>query len=72
MSGLDAPGFGVEVVGAVTDILHRPERKALVDHGDDATRGVGGQHEGLATEVAQGISIREIDVRVLAFRQIVG
>ena len=70
MGGLDAPGLGVEVVGTVADVFHRTEGEAFVGDGDDATRGIGGQHEGLATQVAKGIGVGEIDVRVLAFRQI--
>ena len=52
MGGFDAPGFGVEVVGAVADVLHRTERDALVGHGDNAFWCVGGEHEGFAAEIA--------------------
>ena len=42
MGGFDAPGLGVEVVGAGTDVLDGTEGDALVSDGHDATRGVGG------------------------------
>ena len=42
MGGFDAPGFGVEVVGAGADVLGGTEGDTLVGDGHDATRGVGG------------------------------
>ena len=38
MSGLDAPGFRIEIVGAVTDILHRPDGYAVIGDGNHAAR----------------------------------
>ena len=61
MGGLDAPGFGVEVVGAVADVLDGAEGDSTVGDGHNAARGVGGEDEGLAPEVAEGVGIREID-----------
>jgi hypothetical protein len=52
MGGLDAPGLGVEVVGTVADILSRSERIALIGKGDDATRGIGRENKGLASQIA--------------------
>ena len=51
MGGLDTPGLRIEVVGAVADILDRPEGDTLVGDGDDAARDVGGQNEGLAPQI---------------------
>ena len=51
MGGLDAPGLGVEVVGAGADVFGGTEGDALVSDGHDATRGVGGENEGLATQI---------------------
>ena len=70
MGGLDAPGFGVEVVGTIADILHGPERKSLVGDGDDATRRLCRQHEGLATKVPEGIGVGEGDEGEIALRKI--
>jgi hypothetical protein len=61
VGGLDAPGLGIEVVGAVADVLDRTEGDTLVGDGDDAARGVGWENEGFAAEVAESVLIREID-----------
>ena len=60
MGALDAPGLGVEVVGTVADVFGRSERLPLIGDGDDAARGIGRQHKGLATQVLEGCS--EIDI----------
>ena len=41
MGGLDAPGFRIEVVGPVADVLRRPQRVTLISVANDAARGVG-------------------------------
>ena len=51
MSGLDAPGFRIEIVGAVTDILHRPDGYAVIGDGNHAARGVGWECEGFASKI---------------------
>ena len=51
MGGLDAPGFGVEVVGAGADVLDGTEGDAFVGDCHDATRGVGGEDECLAPQI---------------------
>ena len=51
MGGLDAPGFGIEVVGAETDVLGRTEWNAAVGDGHDAAWGVGGKDECLAPQI---------------------
>ena len=61
MGGFDAPGFGIEVIGAGTDVLGRAEGNAAVGDGHDAARGIGRKDEGLAPEVAESLLIREID-----------
>ena len=63
MGGFDAPGLGVEVVGAVADVFGGTEGEALVSDGHDATRGVGREDEGLATEIFKSVLIREVDAR---------
>ena len=57
MGGLDAPRLGIEVVGAVADVLDRTEGDTLVGDGDDAARGVGWENEGFAAEEFQCILI---------------
>ena len=51
MGGFDAPGLGVEVVGAIADVLHRAEGESLIGNGDNSLGSIGRQHEGLATEI---------------------
>ena len=51
MGGFDAPGLGIEVVGAVADVLDGTEGDATVGDGHDAARGVGGKDEGLAPQI---------------------
>ena len=63
MGGLDAPGLGVEVVGTGTDVLDGTEGNATVGDGHDAARGVGGEDERLAPEVAESVGIGEVDGR---------
>ena len=52
MGGFDAPGLGVEVVGAVADVLGGTEGDATVGDGHDAARGVGGKDEGFAPQIS--------------------
>ena len=52
MGGFDAPGLGVEVVGAVADVLGGTEGDATVGDGHDAARGVGGKDESLAPQIS--------------------
>ena len=52
MGGFDAPGFGIEVVGAGTDVLGRAEGDTTVGDGHDATWGVGGKDEGLTPQIS--------------------
>ena len=52
MGGLDAPGFGIEVVGAGTDVLHRAKGDAAVGDGHDAAWGIGGKDESLAPQIS--------------------
>ena len=59
MGGLDAAGLGVEVVGTIADVFGRAEGIALIGKGNDATRGIGREYKGLATQIAQGIGVRE-------------
>ena len=61
MGGFDAPGLGVEVVGAGADVFDGTEGDVTVGDGDDATRSVGRENEGLATEIAEGVGIGEVD-----------
>ena len=70
MGGLDAPGLGVEVIGAVADVLGGTEGNATVGDGHDATRGVGGKDEGFAPEVAESVGVGEVDVWKVALRKI--
>ena len=72
MSGLDAPGLRIEVVGTVADILHRPDGYAVIGDGDHATRGVGRECEGFATEILQCVSVGELRLGEVALRQITG
>ena len=51
MGGLDAPGLGVEVVGAGADVLGGTEGNATVGDGHDAARGVGGEDECLTPQI---------------------
>ena len=51
MGGLDAPGFGIEVVGAGTDVLGGTEWNAAVGDGHDAARGIGWQYKCLAPQI---------------------
>ena len=61
MGGLDAPGLGVEVVGAGADVLDGTEGDVTVGDGDDATRGVGGENEGLTPEIFKSVLIGKVD-----------
>ena len=61
MGGLDAPRLRIEVVGAIADILHGSEGEAFVADSDDTARDARGQYEGLATEVFEGLRVREVD-----------
>ena len=70
MGGLDAPGLGIEVVGTIADVLCRAERIAQIGKGDDATRGIGRENKGFASQIAQGIGIGEVDTREIALGQI--
>ena len=72
MGGLDAPGFRVEVVGAVADILHGAERDTFVGDGNEATRGICRQHESLAPKVFQSLGVREVDAWEFALGKIGG
>ena len=66
--GLDAPGLGIEVVGAGTDVLDGTEGDVKVGDGHDATRGVGREDEGLATEIFKSVLIGKVDAWVVALR----
>jgi hypothetical protein len=72
VSGLDAPGFRIEIVGAVTDILHRPDGYAVIGDGNHAARGVGREYEGFASKILQGVFVGELSLRKLALRQLSG
>ena len=60
MGGFNAPGLGVEVVGAGTDVLDRPEGDTTIGDGDDATRRVGREHEGLAAKIFKSVGVGEV------------
>ena len=60
MCRFDAPLFGIEVVGARTDVLHLTQRLPHEAYGDDATGHVGWQHDGLAAKIADGGGVVEI------------
>jgi hypothetical protein len=72
MSGLDAPGLRVEVVGAIADVLHRSEGNVLVGDGDEVFGCIGRQHEGLATEIAECLRVGEIDMREVTLWKVGG
>ena len=72
MGGLDAPGLRVEVVGAIADVLCWSQRDALVGDGDEAFGRIGGQHEGLATEIAECLRVGEIDMREVTLWKVGG
>ena len=72
MSGLDAPGFRIEIVGAVTDVLHRPDGYAVIGDGNHATRGVGWECEGFASKILQSVFVGELSLRKVALRQLGG
>ena len=72
MSGLDAPGFRIEIVGAVTDILHRPDVYAVIGDGNHAARGVGWECEGFASKILQSVFVGELSLRKVALRQLGG
>ena len=72
MSGLDAPGFRIEIVGAVTDILHRPDGYAVIGDGNHATRGVGWECEGFASKILQSVFVGELSLRKVALLQLGG
>ena len=55
MSGFDSPGFGIEVVGTIADVLDLSEGVSHETDLDDAARGVGRQHECLATQKLHGL-----------------
>ena len=52
MGGEDALGLGIEVVGAVTQVVGEAEDSALVGDEDMASRSVNGDR--LAAQVSQG------------------
>ena len=70
MSGLDAPWFRIEVVGAITNILHRSERDAFVGRGDEATWSVWGKHERFAAEVLKCLAIGKFHLWEMALRHV--
>ena len=72
MGGFDAPGFRIEVVGAIADILHRTESDTLVGHGDEAPRGIGRQYEGLAAKVFERFGVGEVHLWEVALGKIGG
>ena len=63
MCRFNAPLLWIEVVGACADVLYRPQRMAHEGHHDQTPRCVSRQHNGLATEIADGISIAQVTAR---------
>ena len=70
MCRLDAPRLGIEVVGAVTDILYGAEGDTFVSDGDEATRGIGWQDESFATQVFQSLGVGEVDAWEITLREV--
>jgi len=54
------PFCGVEVVGAVADVLLEAERHALVCHYDVSARRVGRQRHGLFAQIAHGLAVAKL------------
>ena len=52
MGGFDAPGFGIEVIGAGTDVLGRTEGDTTVGDGHYAVRGVWRKDESFAPQIS--------------------
>ena len=67
--GLDAPGLGIEVVGAIADVLDKSERLAFEAYRHFATWGVGRQLQGFATQVGDGLGVRKTHLRSLPVRE---
>ena len=61
MRGLDAPLLGIEVVGAVSDVLDEAKHVSLIADGDDASWRVGRQYESLASQEGDGLRVGEGD-----------
>ena len=70
MGSLNAPGFWIEVVGAIADILHRAEGDSFVSDGDEATRGIGWQDERFATQVFQRLRVGKVDAWEITLREV--
>ena len=63
VGGEDAPGFGVEIVGAGSYVFQPAEGVAFMGGEDDAPGCFGREDDGLATEIVNGLGGREFYLR---------
>ena len=65
MGSLDAPGFWIEVVGSIADVLRWSEGETVIGQGDNAARCVCRQYKCLAAQVAHSLGVGDFlfDVR---------
>ena len=59
--GLDAPRLGVEVIGAIADVLDKSEWVPFEAYCHFTTWGVGRQLQGFTTQIGDGLGVSEID-----------
>ena len=68
VGGLDAPLFGIQVVGTATDVLHGAQRMSVEADCHDAPRGVRRQNQGFAPQELQRLLVVQVYVGELSFR----